>query len=338
MSARILLLFAVLVQASDAQPVLVGVAPFPPNVIETADGLTGFDVELWRETASLADLDYELRQYTFHELLQAVRTGEVDAALAGVTVTSEREAEFDFSHPYMESGLRILTRAERSSLWRAVSEAALSSEAAGALFSLALFLVLAAHLLYVAERGGGAISRRYLPGVLEAAWCALATMTTVGYGDIAPRRWLGRLVSFAVMVTGIGLFGLLVAQISAGVTLATLQGEIREPEDLAGRRVAVVAGSTSVALANSWGLRRSRSSAAAAPRRWFSTGRPFFTTSTRSPPPSLSSSGLPSTSNPTLSLFPADSPLVEEVNRALLQVAESGRRAALYERAFGAEP
>lgn len=43
----------------------------------------------------------------------------------------------------------------------------------------------------------------------DALWWAATTMTTVGYGDVTPETGLGRIVSVAVMLSGIGFIALL---------------------------------------------------------------------------------------------------------------------------------
>ena len=43
----------------------------------------------------------------------------------------------------------------------------------------------------------------------DAMWWAVATMTTVGYGDVYPTTPEGRLVAVFLMVAGVGLFGVL---------------------------------------------------------------------------------------------------------------------------------
>lgn len=52
--------------------------------------------------------------------------------------------------------------------------------------------------------------------VPDAAWWAIATLTTVGYGDVAPITPLGRLFGSVVMVTGLCILALPVAIIATG--------------------------------------------------------------------------------------------------------------------------
>lgn len=75
----------------------------------------------------------------------------------------------------------------------------------------ALFVVAAAGVVTILERGGsGAID-----GFGTALWWALSTVTTVGYGDVVPTTAAGRVVGVAVMLVGIGLFGVLTASVAA---------------------------------------------------------------------------------------------------------------------------
>jgi len=50
----------------------------------------------------------------------------------------------------------------------------------------------------------------------DAVWWAICTVTTVGYGDLYPISWEGRIVAFMLMVTGASSFGALSGLIASG--------------------------------------------------------------------------------------------------------------------------
>ncbi len=51
--------------------------------------------------------------------------------------------------------------------------------------------------------------------VINSLWWAVVTMTTVGYGDISPVSFVGKLVGVVLMLTGIGFLGLFTASIAS---------------------------------------------------------------------------------------------------------------------------
>lgn len=83
--------------------------PFEMMDQETGE-MIGFDMEIIAEVADRAGFDYKLNTMDFNGIIPALQTGNVDIAIAGITITEEREEIVDFSDPYYNSGLRILVR------------------------------------------------------------------------------------------------------------------------------------------------------------------------------------------------------------------------------------
>ena len=324
--------------------VVVGVSSFPPLVMEAGGGFEGFDIDIWSEVSDAIGVDTTYRLMQFGDLMEALKSGELDAAIAGISITRDRELEMDFSYPYMDSGLRILAAVDEGSGWLRLFRFLTTGATLKVLGSLIAFVVLCSHILFIAERGSSDISKRYFPGIFEASWCILATITTVGYGDVAPRRWLGRTAAAAVMLIGISLFGVAIAHLSAGLMMDALKSDIAGPEDLDGRHVATVSGTTSTAAAIRYGARLrevERISDAygllaggevdailfdAAPLMRYAVEDGNNAVAIVGPLIERQAYGI---------AFPAGSELRELVNRALLELEESGRYGRIRAKWFG---
>lgn len=84
---------------------------------------------------------------------------------------------------------------------------------AGACLLLSMALLFSATLMYYIE--GNAQPDKF-GNIPEAAWWAIATLTTVGYGDVTPITALGKVVGGATMIVGLCILALPVAIISTG--------------------------------------------------------------------------------------------------------------------------
>jgi voltage-gated potassium channel len=92
----------------------------------------------------------------------------------------------------------------------------------GPLFSvLVIFLM----VLFLASVSAYFLERDVQPAtfgsVPAALWWAIATLTTVGYGDVVPITPLGRLVAALVMICGLGVFGLWTGILATGFAAET---------------------------------------------------------------------------------------------------------------------
>ncbi len=334
---------------ADAQPtagsLTVGFATIPPHVMVAADGPAGFDIELWDAVGQAIGTRSELLGMDFAALMEAVKAGEVDVAVAGISVTHAREVEMDFSVPYMTTGLKIMSSGTPPPVLSRLASAISAEAVLAPLAWVVVFICLCALGLFLLERGRGAISEPIIPGIFQAAWCTVATVTTVGYGDIAPRTWAGRILCVAVMLIGIALFGIAVAELSAGITVSQMEATISSLDDLEDRAVATVRGTTSEDVARRHAERVHLVAHVQDAYRLLASGTadavlfdasPLLHYARQNPGQHIVvADGLIGSEHYAFA-FPQGSDLRESVNRALLQVMESGEFDQIYGRWFGA--
>jgi len=75
--------------------------------------LIGFEVDLSRMMAQSMGVSVEYVTKPFPELLPALKKGDVDIAMSGMSITAERSLDAVFVGPYMMSGKSPLTNDER---------------------------------------------------------------------------------------------------------------------------------------------------------------------------------------------------------------------------------
>jgi len=305
----------------------------------------GVSIALWRAVAAQLDLESEFVELGIAAMLDSVAAGSIDAAAAALTITADREARLDFTHPFYATGLAIAVPRQGHLVSRVV-RALLSPLFLTVTASLALLLGTIGVLIWVVERrgnpeqfGGSAVR-----GIGAGFWWAAVTMTTVGYGDKAPRTLWGRVLALVWMFTSVVIISGFTAGIATALTVAQFSNDIRGPQDLSGRLVGTVAGSTSSTYLTDRGLRPRGYTTLNEALAALAGGEvdaavydaPILGYAIRQGYPKRLAM-VPGTfeRQDYAIALPPGSPLREPVNRALLTVVEGGQWRATLERYFG---
>lgn len=75
---------------------------------EGSDEFTGFDIDLIRAIGKQMGYKVEIQNMGFDALIPALNSGNIDVAIAGMSINEERKKVIAFSDPYYTSGLIIM--------------------------------------------------------------------------------------------------------------------------------------------------------------------------------------------------------------------------------------
>lgn len=89
---------------------------FMPFEFKQDGKYVGFDIDFWDAIAKDLNLTYKLQPMDFNGLIPALQTGNIDAAIAGMTVKSKREEVVDFAYPYYDAGLFLMVRSKEQKI------------------------------------------------------------------------------------------------------------------------------------------------------------------------------------------------------------------------------
>jgi ABC-type amino acid transport substrate-binding protein len=234
-----------------------------PFVIEKNGRLSGYSIELWERVVREARLPFDPdKNYKIVEnvtqMLDELRAGRAEAGVAAVSITSEREKTIDFSYPFKESGLQILTKEQPGSSFGKTVKSLFKGDILWLLGGLFIVLLLNSHIIWFLERKKNAESfpEGYIAGIWEAVWWSICTIITGGCENKAPLGVAGRLTAIVWMLAGAALFTYITATITSAMTVETLNSDIQSVADLKSRKwpVATLAGSTAQAFLERQGL------------------------------------------------------------------------------------
>ncbi len=92
-------------------PLHIGVAPtYAPVIFEHEGEIVGIEADLALLVTNKIGRRIVFHRYAFPELLDALKRGDIDVVMSGMSVTQGRSKEFLFTQPYMEIGQLALIR------------------------------------------------------------------------------------------------------------------------------------------------------------------------------------------------------------------------------------
>lgn len=228
----------------------VGLGGSEPFVFNNADS-EGIAVEIWDEVANKKGWNFDYVSYSsVNKGLDAMKKGEVDIMVGPISITSQRAKHYRFSQPYYQSSLAIASRIEDAGLWGRIKPF-FSMQLLIAVGIFLFILSIVGTLFWLAEHKESPeqFPKDPVKGIGNGMWLAIVTMSTTGYGDMAPVTLRGRIVAGVWMVITIIFATSMVAGIASTLTLSGLgSSTVSNIEELAGKKTATVTGSPAVSF------------------------------------------------------------------------------------------
>ncbi|MGV8945641.1 MAG: transporter substrate-binding domain-containing protein [Lutibacter sp.] len=230
---------------------LVGVTGGEPFVFNEMD--KGIAIEIWNRIAEKKSWEFKYVPFeNVDEALHHLNKGELDLVVGPISITSNRLQNMRFSQPFYNSSISIISRIENQHIWQKIKP----------LFSFKIFMYvlillivlgIVGTLFWLAERKKSPeqFPKEPLKGIGTGMWLAIVTMSTTGYGDKAPITLLGRIIAGSWMVISIIFATSLIAGIASTLTISSLSlTTISTIEQLSSRKTATISGSPSEAYLN----------------------------------------------------------------------------------------
>ena len=235
----------------------VAVIDGPPWCMKDEDGhWTGMTIDLLRELADELHFDYQFKESNLSGVQDLVHNHEVDLSGAGLAITAEREARFDFSDPYCVFNQTVAVNADQQPSLLDVLRSTFLSWGFLVILLLLITITLAGAVIfwmleqkgdseYYAQKDWDAFARSLLWSIMVLAGREMPK--SIGFSAHPPKTFWARSFAVAWMMVGILLLSLFTAGAASLLTSRQLQSIVNSPEDLRHVRCATVTGAAAQA-------------------------------------------------------------------------------------------
>jgi len=80
----------------------------PMEYIDDSGEIVGIDIDIINAIAEEMDIELEIKNIGWEPLFPALKNGEIDFAVSSITITEDRQKDFDFTDPYYVANQLIL--------------------------------------------------------------------------------------------------------------------------------------------------------------------------------------------------------------------------------------
>ncbi|MEL6918126.1 MAG: transporter substrate-binding domain-containing protein [Bacteroidota bacterium] len=214
---------------------LVGVHQDPPFIMKSADGnYKGLSIDLWNHVAREMGLNSKYMEYSdVIGIVRALDYEELDISINPLTNVPQRMDKFEVSQPFFISSVGVAITTSSQSQFQIFINNFFSKDFLKVVLLLLCILLFFGTILWLVERRQNKYQfRPGLRGLFDGLWWSAVTMTTVGYGDKAPKTNAGKTIAIIWMFTAVIIISSFTATIASTLTVNSLEANIKGLEDL----------------------------------------------------------------------------------------------------------
>jgi polar amino acid transport system substrate-binding protein len=183
--------------------------------------------------------------------------------------------------------------------------------------------------------------------MFPAFWWALNLVVNGGFEERVPRTPFGRIFGVLLVISSLFVVSIFVARITAAMTISAIESSVSSVNDLYGKRVGTVAGSTAEAFLQNRDLNGYALNDLSDVLRAFEDGdldavvfdSPILAYYVKTDGARFGQLAGPTFQHENYGIaLPSGSELVEPINQALLELREDGTYAQIYRKWFGENP
>ncbi len=241
--------------APSTRALRVGVTHRLPYSWKDANGAwSGPAIDLWKQVATTAKLDYELVARAEDDFAPRLRDGTLDVAACGVPISAELHKSIDFSVPFDSGGYSVVVHRRNAAQPLSILRRLMTFDVLIWVTFIGAATVGAGIVIRLVEgrRNVEHFGRKSHP--INGFWWAITTLSTVGYGDLVPRTGVGKAVAAAWMLLSLVLVTLFTSSVVATITVGRLAPILLTISDLDPNQIGIVDRLSSRAAARHLGI------------------------------------------------------------------------------------